>query len=101
LPQLVQIEKKGIPLVVIIYEDQDECFTQSARVNGVPNLRRVHVSRTRSGEEDADRVIEPMFNALTRPLTAKEKESSTWDVKDQRIIFEGTLQEAQEFYQQT
>ena len=98
---MVEIEKKGIPLVVIIYEDQDECFNQSARVNGVPNLRRVHVSRTRPGPEDADRVIEPMLDALTRPLTPKEKEGSKWEVPDKRILFEGTLQEAQEFYQQT
>ena len=87
--------------MVIIYEDQDECFNQSARVNGVPNLRRVHVSRTRPGPEDADRIVEPMFEALTRPLTAKERERGRWEVPDQRILFEGCLQEAQEFYQQT
>lgn len=98
---MVEIEKKGIPLVIVIYEDQDECFNQSARVNGVPNLRRVHVSRTRPGPEDADRILEPMLEALTRPLTAKESERGRWEVSDKRILFEGNLQEAQEFYQQT
>ena len=101
MPQLAEIEKKGVPLVIIIYEDQDECFNQSARVNGVPCLRRVHVSRTRPGTEDADRVVEPMLEALTRSLTAKEREGGRWHVPDKRILFEGTLQEAQEFYQQT
>jgi len=96
----VQIEKRGKPLVVIIYEDQDECFNQSARVNGLPALRRVHVSRTRPGSEDADRVIQPMLDALLRPLTAKEREAGRWEVPDKRILFEGTLEEAQEFYQQ-
>ena len=96
-----QIEKKGIPLVMIIYGDQDECLNQSCRLHGVPNLRRVHVSRTLSGIEDVDRFIGPMMDALTRPLTAKEGEHGRWEVPDKRIIFEGTLQEAQEFYQQT
>ena len=100
MPQLVDIEKAGVPLVVIIYEDQDECFNQAARLNGVPNIRRLHVSRTRDGVEEADRLIKPMFDALTHPLTEKEKESGRWEVPDERIIFEGALQEAQEFYQQ-
>jgi hypothetical protein len=101
LPQLSRIEKRGIPLVMIVYGDQDECLNQSSRLHGVPNLRRVHVSRTLSGIEDVDRFIGPLMDALVRPLTAKEKEKGTWEVPDPRILFEGTLQEAQEFYQQT
>jgi hypothetical protein len=91
----------GIPLVAMIYDDQDQCFANAARVSGVPGLRRVHVSRTRSGEEDAMRAVQPLFDALTRPLMPKEQERGTWVEPDKRILFEGTLQEAQEFYQQT
>jgi hypothetical protein len=98
---LAQFEKKGIPLVMIVYADQNECLSQACRLHGIPNLRRVHVSRTRSGVEDVDRFIGPMMDALIRPLTEKEKEKGRWEVPDKRILFEGTLQEAQEFYQQT
>ena len=88
-------------MVLIIYPDQEECFRQAARLASVPNLRTIHVSRTRPGPEDVDRFIKPLMEALTRPLTAKEKEKGRWVVPDKRILFEGTLEEAQEFYSQT
>ena len=36
-----------------------------------------------------------------RPLTDKEKESGFWNPPQPRVLFEGTLDEAQTFYQQT
>ena len=70
-------------------------------LSGSPCLRRVHVSRTLPGPEDVDRLMGPMFDALTRPLTKEEMAAGRYGVPHDRIIFEGTLDEAQEFYQQT
>ncbi len=85
----------------IIYGDQDECFEQAAKLNGIPHLRRVHCSRTLPGPEDVDRFIEPLMDALVRPLTEEEKKGGRWEVPDKRVLFEGPIEEAHEFYQQT
>lgn len=74
---------------------------EEAMVNGVPNVRFLHASRTLPGPEDVDNWTETMLEGLTKPLTAKEKKSGEWAPPQQRIIFEGTLDEAQTFYQQT
>ena len=101
MPHLATIEKRGIPSVFIIYGDQDECFEQAARLNGIPHLRRVHCSRTVPGPEDVDSFIEPLMDALVRPLSAEETKGGRWEEPNERILFEGTLEEAEEFYQQT
>jgi hypothetical protein len=88
-------------MVILMYGDQLECLRQAAFIQGIPNIRCVHPSRTVPGPEDVDRFIEPLMEALTRPLTAKEKESGRWEIPDKRVLFEGTFQEAQEFYQRT
>jgi hypothetical protein len=75
--------------------------TETARASGTPNIRWVACSRFIPGPEDVDSFIEPMLEALTRPLTEKEKESGIWSANEPRILFEGTLDEAQTFYQQT
>src|SRR4030042_256222 len=74
---------------------------QEALVSGVPKTRHLHASRMLPGPEDVDNWIEPMLEALTRPLTDEEKESGLYTIPQQRIIYEGTLEEAQDFYQQT
>jgi len=101
LPHLATIEKSGIPSVFIIYGDQDGCFENAAKVNGIPYLRRVHCSRTTPGPEDVKNFIKPLMDALVRPLTANEKKGGQWVVPDKRVLFEGTLEAAEEFYQQT
>ncbi len=101
MPHLATIEKRGIPSVFIIYEDQDECFEQACRLNGIPHLRRINCSRVIPGPEDVDRWIDDLLDALVRPLTAEEKAGGKWEEPDKRILFEGTLEEANEFYQQT
>jgi len=101
LPYIAVLEKAGIPTVVIDFEDQDEALKQEALARGVPNVRWVHASRHVPGPEDVDTLIEPMLEALTRPLTEKEKESGRYEPPWQRVLFEGTLDEAQTFYQQT
>ncbi len=101
MPYIAQIEKAGIPTVVIDLEDQWQMVEQESLVNGVPKIRYIHASRTVPGPEDVENLIEPMFDALTRPLTDEEKEEGMYSPPQQRILFEGTLEEAHEFYQQT
>jgi hypothetical protein len=101
LPQLAAVEKAGIPMVLIIYEDQEDCFRQSATLAGCPNIRTIHVSRTMPGPQDVDRIIQPVMDALVRPLTEKEKQKRRWTEPQQRVLFEGTLEDAEEFYSQT
>jgi hypothetical protein len=100
LPHLTSIEKYGIPSVFIIFDDQDECWKQACRLNGVPNIRRVHGSRNIPGPQDVDSWIDKLVDALVRPLTEVEKNPPKWEVPNPRYIFEGTLEEAQEFFQQ-
>ncbi len=99
--QVCDVEQAGIPTVSLLYADQDECFHQAATLSGSPCLRRVHVSRTLPGPKDVDEFIEDMFGALTQPLTKEEKEGGRLTLPDDRILFEGTLEEAEEFYNQT
>jgi hypothetical protein len=101
LPHLSTIEKAGIPSVFIIYGDQDECFEQAAKLNGIPYLRRVHCSRTVPGPEDVDRFLPELIDALVRPLNENEKRGGRWEVPDKRVLFEGTLEEADVFYHKT
>ncbi|MFC2038273.1 hypothetical protein ACFLUG_00670 [Chloroflexota bacterium] len=101
MPYITKLEKAGIPTVVVDLEDQWQMVEQEALVNGVPKLRYMHASRYLPGPEDVEVFVEKMFDALTRPLTDEEKESGIYSPPQQRILFEGTLDEAQEFYQQT
>ncbi len=74
---------------------------QEALSSGVPKIRFLPASRTIPGPEDVVQWIEPMLDALVRPLTDEEKESGMYTPSQDRVIFEGTLDEAHEFYQQT
>ena len=101
LPYLAKLEKAGIPTVLLDFEDQDGKVEYEALSNGVPTLRYLHTSRIIRGPADVDSFIEPMLDGLTRPLTKEEQESGRWEPERPRILFEGTLDEAQKFYQQT
>ena len=98
---MADIEQAGIPTVSMIYGDQDEAFEQAGTLSGSPHLRRVHVSRTMQGPEDVNRFLPSLLDALVRPLSKDEKAGGALALKDDRILFEGTIEEAQEFYQQT
>jgi len=101
LPYIAKLEKAGIPTVIIDLEDQHEMVKQEALAAGVPKVRFLPASRTLPGPEDVVEWIEPMFEALTRPLTDEEKESGMYTPSQDRIIFEGTYDEAEEFFRQT
>ncbi|MFC1954384.1 hypothetical protein ACFLVZ_00980 [Chloroflexota bacterium] len=102
MPYIAKLEKAGIPTVLIDLEDQRHMVNEWAQMMGVPNIRYLHAGRMLPGPEEIENWIEPMFEALTQPLTEKEKESGKAEPPSQkRIFFEGTLDEAQDFYQQT
>jgi hypothetical protein len=98
---LATIEKRGIPSVFIIYEDQDCCFEEASKLNGIPYLRRVLCSRTIPGPEDIERWIDDLVMSLVKPLSDKEKAGGKWEEPDKRVLFEGSLEDAEEFYNQT
>jgi hypothetical protein len=101
LPYLAELEQAGIPTILIDLADQEEMVKQEALVNGIPNVRYLHASRTLAGPVDVDRLIGPTMDGLLRPLTAKEQESGLYNPAQPRIIFEGTLDEAEDFFYQT
>ncbi|MEE8414086.1 MAG: hypothetical protein V3R96_06000 [Dehalococcoidales bacterium] len=101
MPYLVELEKAGIPTVLMNYTEETEAIKQHAVIHGLPKQRFVEASRNSlGGVDEADKVLPLLMESLTRPLTEEEKESGRWEPKEPRILFEGTLDEAEEFYQQ-
>ena len=86
---------------MIDFEDQESMIHHTGLQLGFPQTRVVHSSRTIPGPEDVDNWVQDVLDSLTRPLTEKEKEKSRYEPNPNRIIFEGTLDEAQTFFQQT
>jgi len=102
LPYIAKLEKAGIPTVTIDLEDQRHMINEWSQMMGVPNIRYLHAGRILPGPEEIENWVDPLLEALITPLTDKEKESGKTEPPPQeRIIFEGTLDEAQDFYQQT
>jgi len=101
LPYLADLEKSGIPTVIINYEEETGKVEHDSLVFGIPSLRYVEASRSSpGGVSEADIIMQPVLDALTRPLNEEEKESGLWAPEQPRILFEGTLPEAEEFYNQ-
>jgi hypothetical protein len=100
LPYVAKLEQAGIPTVTIDFEDQDNMMRQEALAQGVPNIRFLHASRVLAGPEDVEQITGSILDALTRPLTEKEKEKGMHAPDQSRVLFEGTLEDAHEFYQQ-
>jgi len=95
-------EKKGIPSVGLTFADQETFFRNTVLVTGVPQVRWVQTPRVGTGPERVAVFIDDLVPALTDPLTDKEKESGLYvPPPPTRVIFEGTLDDAQEFFQQT
>jgi hypothetical protein len=92
----------GVPGVQMEYADQDVFGHNTALLNGNPNVRIVDVPRLGTGEERVATFYDKIIKALTDPLTAKEKETGIYSPPaPPRILFEGTIDEAQDFLQQT
>ncbi|MFC2014804.1 hypothetical protein ACFLUP_02295 [Chloroflexota bacterium] len=101
MPYLAELEKAGIPTVLMNYTEETKKVKHDAVLYGIPKLRCVEASRNSpGGVDEAEKVAQPLVEGLTRPLTEEEKESDRWAPQQPRILFEGTLDEAQDFYQQ-
>jgi hypothetical protein len=84
------------------FADQVSFARNTALINGCPNIRWIDVPRTGAATERVATFYDKVYKALTDPLTAKEKESGLYTPPPPpRVIFEGTLDDAQEFFQQT
>jgi hypothetical protein len=101
LPYLAELEKAGIPTILIDLAEETAKVKHDALIYGVPEMRLVEASRTLAGPIDVDNIIGDVIDGLVSPLTDKEQESGRWEPEEPRILFEGTLDKAQEFYQQT
>jgi hypothetical protein len=102
LPYLVDLEQSGIPTVLLSYTEETEKIKHDSTLYGVPKLRFIEASRNSlGGISEANLVMPKLLDALTRPLTPEEKEKGRWAPKQPRILFEGTLPEAEKFYDQT
>jgi len=101
LPYVAKLEAAGVPTIMLDFEDQESMIHHTGLQLGFPNTRVVHSSRTLPGPEDVDTWVDKLLEGLTKPLTKKEKESGPVAPQQDRIIFEGTLDEAQTFFQQT
>ncbi len=102
MPYIAKLEKAGIPTVTIDFQDQRHMIKEWAERMGVPKIRTIHEGRILPGPAEIDDWIEPLLNALTTPLTDEEKKHGMAQPPNQdRILFEGTLDEAEVFYQQT
>ena len=102
MPYVADLEQSGIPSVLIHYHEQKWKVENDRKLYGVPAIRLVQADRKSPGGIDEAERIEPLLiDALTKPLTAKEKKSGEWKVKEPRILFEGTMAGAEKFYAQT
>ena len=102
MPYLADLEKSGIPTVIINYAEETGKVKHDRTLFGFPELRYVEADRkSPGGVTEADRLMQPVLDALTKPLTAAEKKSGKWAPEQPRILFEGTLPEAEKFYNQT
>jgi hypothetical protein len=102
LPYIADLEQSGIPSVLIHYHEQKWKTENDRKLYGVPEIRLVQADRkSPGGVEEAERIEMLLIDALTKPLTAKEKKSGEWKVEEPRILFEGTMDKAEEFYAQT
>jgi len=102
LPYLADLEQSGIPTVLLHYHEQKGKVLNDLKLYGIPHLRTVEADRkSPGGVEEADRVMPLLLEALTRPATSEEKKGGEWSTKKPRILFEGTIEEAEEFYSQT
>ena len=101
MPYLASLEKEGIPTVLINFGEETGKVEHDSTLHGIPSLRHIVASRNSiGGVTEAEILVKPVLDALTRPLSDEEKEGGIWAPHESRILFEGTLEEAEEFYNQ-
>ena len=66
--------------MLINYAEETGKVEHDSLIFGVPKLRHIEASRSSpGGVSEADKIIQPVLDALTRPLTAEEKKSGKSD----------------------
>jgi hypothetical protein len=97
----IGLEKRGIPAVYVV----DEPFVEDVKITlekeGMPALRTVVVPHPCGTipDEQYPQIIPKLVDALTRPLSASEKQSAAASPKRiGRIAISGTLDEVQEYF---
>ncbi len=87
---------------MIIFNEETEKLKHDAVIFGIPKLRYIVASRNSvGGVSEAEKLMPQILDALVRPLTADEKATGgKWAPTQPRILFEGTLEDAEEFYHQ-
>ncbi len=102
MPYLADLEDSGIPTVLLAYNEETEKIKHDAVIHGVPKLRFVVASRNSvGGVSEVDKVLPEILDGLLRPLTPEEQKNEQWAPTEPRILFEGTLDDADKFYNQT
>jgi hypothetical protein len=94
-----RIERLGIPTVHVGHADLEVYAKMTYMKGGCPNIRYYSLPRIGVASERVAYVIDKIPTGLTTPLSAKEQEKGTYvPPPDPRITFEGTLDDAQEFF---
>ncbi|MFC2014642.1 hypothetical protein ACFLUP_01470 [Chloroflexota bacterium] len=102
MPYIAELEKAGIPSVLIHYHEQKGKVENDLKIHGVEHLRLVQADRkSPGGINEADRIMQLLLDALTKPLTEEEKQGEEWKVEQPRILFTGTMEYAEKFYAET
>ncbi|MGI5858524.1 MAG: hypothetical protein ACOX8P_04275 [Tepidanaerobacteraceae bacterium] len=70
----------------------------SALANGNPEIRVIITSRSGTAKEQVELIWDKVVPALIDPLTEKETQVYTYTPANERIIFEGTVDKAEEFF---
>ena len=97
----ILLEKRGIPGLFIVDQPFIEDVQVTCEKDGMPVLRRVNVSHPCGLIPDSElpKIMKEIGNALTQPLTEKEKKAGTIRSKESsRIAVTGTLSEVQEYF---
>ncbi len=95
------MEQKGIPVVLEIwnFEDIIGIAEKTFMQEGVPEVRQVFTPPD-TALKSVTEFIPEFIDALTRPLTEKEKKSGTYKPPaPPRIAMTGTYQEVQEYFE--
>ncbi len=96
------MEKAGIPTVRFGFWDQERHFKRAGLLGNVPELRWVTIGRTGPPEERLYPIVEKLIDALVRPLSEQEQFMGMYQPDmPPRYIFEGTYDEAIDFFNKT
>lgn len=97
----IELEKRGIPGVYVVGQPFSEDVRVTLEKEGMPYLRTVVVPHPCGliPDEQYSTIIPKLVEALTMPLSEKEKQTGTLAPRKQsRIVVAGTLDEVQDYF---